>query len=74
MSLQSSLFDIEPTYSPRTRWMKKYGVSFDRRVKGEIKAWGTIEGKLCFGVGPTEDDALVALAQDNGVETWHEVF
>ncbi len=82
--MNDSLFEIPEQLSPRLAWMREHGVT-TRHCPGEwtCEFTGTegpcwiasddFSDPLNFTSGDTEDEAIVALAKENGWPLWNEV-
>lgn len=80
-----ALFDLPETLSPRLQWIQRHGVSINRDDSPGGIEFGPYfasvptspeghpnEWMSCIGSGPTEDDALVDLARNQGLRLWNE--
>lgn len=74
----TELFDIEPSLSPRLKWMQEHKVRVTevaRHFQDEfgLPAWCAHSTEQNpEGTGDTEDEALVDLARKLGIRLWNE--
>lgn len=75
------LFDVPKSLSPRLVWIEEKGIKTYRSpgLCPDEAPWNCWSGDLetaiekdSFGVGDTEDEAIVNWAKANGVRLWNE--
>lgn len=63
------LFTIEPSKSPKLKWMDKHWIKIEPSPDGRFRA---VQGLCKFAYRDTEDDALTHAAQMLGIRLWNE--